>query len=127
MRKAALALEIVLAYVQARWLLHRRDVKATLAALRPRTEGGAQDVEAIPAGLRLGHATARTLSALPADSRCLMRSLVLSRLLDRRGIPSALVIGVRPGDTFGAHAWVEIAGRPVLPSGDDAFPRLVEL
>jgi transglutaminase superfamily protein len=125
--KAALAAEIVAAYVQARWLMRRRDLPTTLAALRPRTTGAPQAAGGVPAGQRLGRATVRTLSALPTDSRCLMRSLVLSRLLDRRGIASALVIGVKPGESFGAHAWVEIAGRPVLDPGGYAFPRLVEL
>jgi hypothetical protein len=56
-----------------------------------------------------------------------MRSLVLMALLDRRDIGSSLVIGVRPGERFGAHAWVELAGRPLLPRGESEFERFVEL
>jgi hypothetical protein len=55
-----------------------------------------------------------------------MQAMVLTSLLARRGIDNSLVIGVRPGDHFGAHAWVEVDGKPVLPRGDE-FPRLVEL
>ena len=56
-----------------------------------------------------------------------MRSLVLTAVLERRGIASRFVIGVRgAGDDFLAHAWVEYDGLPLLPAGDD-FERLTEL
>lgn len=127
-KKLALAAEIAIAYVRARWLLSRTDLPATLAALRSRTPvESPADAGGVAAGLRLGRATGRLLGALPADSRCLMQSLVLSQLLDRRGIASALVISVKPGDAFGAHAWVEVIGRPVLEPGADIYQRLVEL
>lgn len=52
-------------------------------------------------------------------TRCLTRSLVLWRLLARRGIPSELQIGVRKEEReLLAHAWVECAGRPVAETGD---------
>jgi len=70
---------------------------------------------------------ARTLALLPGDTRCLARSLVLTRLLARRGIPAKLVIGARTTPEFLAHAWVECAGHPVLAPGDESFGRLVEL
>ena len=67
------------------------------------------------------------LRLLPTDSRCLVRSLVLTRLLARRDIPSTLIIGVTAAPEFKAHAWVEHAGRPLLPSYGPMFARLVEL
>jgi hypothetical protein len=43
--------------------------------------------------------------------RCLPRSLALLRMLDRRGVPAALRIGVRKrGEQVAAHAWVEVGG-----------------
>ena len=75
----------------------------------------------------LGNAVTRTLAVMPGDTRCLARSLVLTRLLARRGIPAKLVIGVRASPSFLAHAWVEHAGGPVLAPGDESFGRLVEL
>jgi hypothetical protein len=75
----------------------------------------------------LGNAVARTLAVMPGDTRCLVRSLVLTRLLARRGIPASLVIGARAAPDFLAHAWVEHAGDPVLAPGDGSFGRLVEL
>ncbi len=64
---------------------------------------------------------------MPGDTRCLVRSLVLTRLLARRGIPAKLVIGARAAPDFLAHAWVEYDGDPVLSPGDGSFGRLVEL
>lgn len=47
-------------------------------------------------------------------SRCLARSLVLQRLLARQGIAAEVRIGVRKdAGTLAAHAWVEVAGRPL--------------
>ena len=76
---------------------------------------------------RLGRAVQLTLRLAPGDTRCLTRSLVLTQLLARRGIPAKLVIGARAKPSFTAHAWVEHAGHPVLPASDDSFGRLVEL
>ena len=45
-------------------------------------------------------------------TRCLHRSLLLHRWLQRDNLPSDLRIGVRlEGDAISAHAWVEIDGR----------------
>jgi hypothetical protein len=69
----------------------------------------------------------RLLWYMPGDTRCLVRSLVLTRLLARRGIQAKLVIGARTTPEFLAHAWVEHDGSPVLDPGDESFGRLVEL
>ncbi|MGH7481739.1 MAG: lasso peptide biosynthesis B2 protein, partial [Longimicrobiales bacterium] len=74
---------------------------------------------------RLGKVVGKTLGVLPTDSRCLIRSLVLVRLLTRRSIPSTLVIGVRKNSGFEAHAWVEHDGEPILPPGE--YTRLMEM
>jgi hypothetical protein len=77
--------------------------------------------------LRLGGAVSRTLAHLPSDSRCLVSSLVLSRLLERRGIDASVVVAIRSDPGFSAHAWVEHRGRPLLRPGDLGYERLVEL
>jgi hypothetical protein len=127
--KARLVIEIVRSYVRTRRALGGVDLRRALAELRP---GGSLDAhqlgrEEMVEAARLGVVVRRVLSPIPVDSRCLMQSLVLTQLLARRDIPSRLVIGVRPGEVFGAHAWVELEGRPVLPTGGDEFARLVEL
>jgi hypothetical protein len=127
-RRAALAAEIVAAYLRARRRLRREPIERVVAHLR--ADGPAptrQPAEALPEAARLGRAVVRTLAFLPGDTRCLRRSLVLTRLLARRGIPGRLVIGARTRPAFLAHAWVELDGVPVLATDDAAFGRLVEL
>lgn len=125
-RRAALAAEILAAYVSARRRLRHTALPVALAGLRgPARAVAAPD--AVATGRGLGRAVARTLAILPAESRCLVRALVLTRLLARRGIDSRLVIAVRPGERFAAHAWVEHGGEPLLPPGAPAFSRLVSL
>ncbi len=130
--KVALSGEILAQYVRVRLTVRRSDFRTALASLRGPpgnvTEPpGPVDARTLTAGLRLGRAVTRVLPLLPTDSRCLMRSLVLSSLLSRRGIPSRVVIGVRPGEGFGAHAWVELEGHPLLPPHPEQFERLVAL
>jgi len=128
--RARLALEILAAYLRARRALRRAPIASVMSTLR------AQPARAPIAGAgertlwearRLGYAVARTLALVPGDTRCLVRSLVLTRLLARRGIPAKLVIGARAAPEFLAHAWVEYEGDPVLSPGDGSFGRLVEL
>jgi hypothetical protein len=83
--------------------------------------------EARASALRLASAARRTLDLIPADSRCLMRSLVVTRLLARRGIDTKFVLAVTLDDGFGAHAWVEVDGKPVLEPASAPFERLAEL
>lgn len=56
----------------------------------------------------------------PIRAACLVRSLVLIRVLSGNGVAGTLQIGVRKGASsqFDAHAWVECNGFPVndLPS-----------
>jgi hypothetical protein len=131
-----LAVEILIAYGNARAAMRRAPVASAVASLR---QSGADSRHsqapvgerlgetALSEAFRLGRAVRLTLRLLPGDTRCLNRSLVLTQLLARRGIPAKLVIGARPAPSFLAHAWVEHDGQPVLPIGDGSFGRLVEL
>jgi Transglutaminase-like superfamily len=127
--RARLASEIVATYAQARRELRRAPIESVIAALRaePALAPLADPADGLEEARRLGWVVARTLRPLPGDTRCLTRSLVLTRLLARRGIPAKLVIGARPAPEFQAHAWVECEGEPVLSRGDGSFGRLVEL
>lgn len=127
--KVQLAVEIVVTYGQVRWWLWRTPLPETVSALRARRRerpGPVGRREQL-IGIRLGWIVARTVGLLPADSRCLVRSLVLTSLLARRGIDSSLVIGVKPQPDFAAHAWVETGGVPLLPARETTFSRLVEI
>jgi len=51
----------------------------------------------------------------PVNPTCLKKALVLSWLLGRWGIPTALRIGVsREEGKLRAHAWLDYAGEPIL-------------
>lgn len=128
--KLSLACEIVATYLRVRLLLTRDDLPTVLARLRsPRADRSAfaDALAEKAAAIRLGRAIGRTLSLVPGDSRCLMRSLVLTSLLARRGVDVRLVIGVATGPDFQAHAWVESDGIALLSPFEDAHERLVEL
>lgn len=128
--KIRLAAEVISVYARVRWLLLRRvSLPLTLAGLRGGSERAdiPPSVASIRVGFRLARIVNRTLGALPADSRCLVRSLVLVALLARREISSTLVIGVQVDPSFAAHAWVEAGDRPLLPTGGGRYTRLLEL
>ncbi len=117
--KLGLIAEIVATYCRVRWLLRRSSLPQTVAALRaPPVDHATPVQKPVRAGVRLGQAMGKTLRHIPFDSRCLMRSLVLTSLLARRDIESSLVIAVRSEPSFKAHAWVESDGVPLIePAG----------
>ena len=125
--KVSLILEILTAYATMLRVLGQKDVLGMVARAR-QVESGQRIADAFEhqEARRLGKVVGRTLGVLPTDSRCLIRSLVLVRILARRSVPSTLVIGVRKNSKFEAHAWVEHEGKAILPSGED-YTRLTEL
>jgi hypothetical protein len=120
-RRALLALEVLRAYGLARWLMRRRPLPEALAALRAtRARPGPPTDDRVPLGRHLAWATVRTIDPLPVDSRCLVRALVLTRLLARRSLACTFVLSAAPGPAFEAHAWVELDGQALLmPAGAD--------
>jgi len=66
-------------------------------------------------------------SIWPFRTTCLVRSMVLARMLRRRGYPAEVVIGVREDgveeDPRFAHAWVEVRDGP----GSPGYSELVRL
>ncbi len=128
-RKLALGAEILLAYGRARRRMAREGNARTLVALTrgaPAGERGSAAID-IAQARRLGRAVRRALWMLPEQRGCLARSLVLIDLLQRRGARATLVIGARADPTFRAHAWVELAGEPLLSPGGYGASRLAEL
>jgi transglutaminase-like putative cysteine protease len=125
--KLALAREVVAAYVRARRSLRRSGLRGALAELRMADPMPVPYADPVASGRRLGRIVSRLLALLPTDSRCLSQSLVLTRLLAIRGIESRLILGVQPGDSFAAHAWVEYDGVPLLSPGAGNFEELVAL
>ena len=127
--RLALGGEVLGTYRRARRLMRTQNLARALEDLRTT---GAPPAPIDPqeqrfAAARLGRAVVLILALLPTDRRCLVRSLTLSGLLARRGIPARLVLGVRPDSEqpFLAHAWVEYGGEPV--TSDEGYNRLHEL
>jgi hypothetical protein len=129
-RRLQLTAEILAAYLRVRLAMRGEDAELAVRTLRERAEAPPPSSwgksEELVAAWRLARVTKRVLGPLPADSRCLFRSLTLMSLLQRRGIENVLVIAVRP-QPFGAHAWIEVDGQPVLPEADPRYERLLEL
>ena len=121
--------EIGTTYWRARWWLLRLNYSAAVGAARAvavtRSAPATPEQQTVM-GIRLGRAVQRTLRLVPFDSRCLVKALVLTRMLSRRGIDSSFVIGVRARSDFAAHAWLERDGAALLPTAPD-FHRLSEL
>ena len=125
LEKLLLVAEILATYVRVRVLLWRHDLPRVIAGLRGLGRGAQPHADSEWEWFRYGNATVRVLEALPADARCLMRSLTLMTVLARRGIASTVVIGVRTSDGFGAHAWIERDTRALLWPGE-GYERLAE-
>ena len=125
--KLGLAWEVVNSFVRARSAMRGSEIRATVARLREVEPVRGTVSDPLVTGHRLGRVVRRTLAVVPGDTRCLTQSLVLTRLLAARGVDSRLVIGVKPGEAFAAHAWVEHDGVPLLPPGSEGFEELVRL
>jgi hypothetical protein len=120
-----LGAEILRDYARAYRLMRTAPLAEALGRLRSHAAAPSPPTpEQHATALRLGRAVMLILRLLPTDRRCLVRSLVVSGVLARRGIPAELVLGVRPNSSepFMAHAWVEHGGECVLP--DEGFSRL---
>jgi hypothetical protein len=124
--RVRLAVEILVTYLVVRLVLRRAPIAVAVARLRS-GPGASQRLGTLTESRRLGRAVGRTLRWAPGDTRCLVRSLVLTRMLARRGIEARLVIAARARPEFLAHAWVEHDGEPILDPGDSSFGRLVEI
>jgi hypothetical protein len=111
-----LAAEVLATYARVRWLMSRHDIVYVVTVLRAGIDARIESSTARRLATRLDRPVGRTLAVLPADSRCLIRSLVVLRMMARRGARCELALGARSGTQFQAHAWIEHDGEPVLPT-----------
>src|SRR5690348_12403825 len=95
------AAEIVATWALVHWWLRTRSVTDAVAAARaPLDRPTTHSAVSGDAPQRLGHAVERTLGALRIGNSCLARSLILTRLLARRGLETTVVLGVRARPGF---------------------------
>jgi hypothetical protein len=95
----------------------RRDLRRSPLpeVVRSLASAGDARLDSVPP-TELGRAVDRTLRLFGRHATCLVGSLVLFRLLRRRGEDAEVVIGLPVGvPTHVAHAWVEVDGRDVGP------------
>lgn len=104
--------ELVWELGRARWELRRRpfkEIAGTLGAV-----GGLTPFEVAPhpLPLRVKGFIESLVPLLPWESLCLVQALAARRVLDRRGVPTTLYLGVRrEGEALKAHAWLRWGSR----------------
>lgn len=100
---------------KAQWALRHRPTGALLDDWSVGQATGEADPRQLPRAREIGDAVRRVALYGITRPQCLARSLAISALLEREGIPGAIVrIGVRPDDArLAAHAWVEFSGEIV--------------
>jgi hypothetical protein len=112
--------ELVLAYAWV-WLGLRRRSLAELSSESRPASAEAETMEATTQLIRLRQLTDLVLQRRPFRASCLVRALVLQRLLRRRGVATQLVITVaRAGSGLRGHAETR------LRSASDPAPVLLE-
>ena len=120
-RRRGIVLEAAIALAVASLRLKLRpfrEVAARIGQQQP-TEFRARDHSVPREALRIAEAIAIASRNLPWSPKCLPQAIAAKRLLDRRGVGSALYFGVRPAlSEFEAHAWVGVGGRIIV--GDEA-------
>ena len=110
-QKLVLATRVWLAYARVRRGLRSAELPVAVARL-----GDVRCSRRRHAPGRLSRAVERTLRVAPDDPTCLVRSLMLFRLLREQGDEAQIVIGLPEQPTsHEAHAWVELDGHVVGP------------
>jgi hypothetical protein len=95
-------------------MLRALPLDRTLSVLTPHATATKHDDDVLSTIERVTDTFTRELPLL--QTACLKRALMRYVLLRRHGYAASFEIGVRPGGTdgFEAHAWVTLAGRPIM-------------
>jgi hypothetical protein len=112
-----LAVEAVAELTRASLELRLVAAPRTLGLLGTVSGRGADEevaAEELRVARRVGYAVARQARRLPWKPTCLRQALAMRRMLARRGVPCRVHFGVRNVAERKAHAWVTVAGQPVL-------------
>jgi hypothetical protein len=94
--------------------LRRRELRRTGFRPNELASLGGAGAEDIAKARRLGRIVNIAVSRAAGPENCLLRSLMLIRLLDRHRIAGIIRLGALPDRPFAtAHAWVEVGSEPV--------------
>ncbi|HEX2313999.1 MAG TPA: lasso peptide biosynthesis B2 protein [Thermomonospora sp.] len=111
--------------IAARIAVGAAHVLALLPPRRLRVVLGVLSRGAEPAGYAQAEAARTAVLAVSlaclGSRGCLPRSLAITVLCRMRGVWPTWCVGVRTRPPFGAHAWVEAAGRPVGEQVPDGY------
>jgi Transglutaminase-like superfamily len=114
--RVVLSSVVLLAPIQV--MLKSRGLKRTARLLAERSDrplGASDRAEAAS----IAEAVSLVAGRRVVGALCLGRSLLLWFLLRRRGMDAQLVVGTNAvGDTWMAHAWVELDGQPINDVAD---------
>jgi hypothetical protein len=129
-QKITLAIEALFAVARARMNLHRTRPDDVLALNRA-VAGAAVPLpdEAIGAGCAaVAFAIPRIAMRVPWRADCLVRALAGQQMLRRRGIASAIVVGIakHADGTFESHAWLARDGVIILGGEVSRFEPLLD-
>jgi hypothetical protein len=116
-------IEAVAQLTRASVELKLRSPPQAMALLKSRGEDGEADAQRLREATAVGRDVERVARHLPWHPTCLRQALAAQRMLTGRGIPSRLHLGVSIAHE--AHAWVTVAGHPVV--GDVELERYVAL
>ena len=115
------ALEGAFELIRATLELRLRAASRAVALLGELQADGAPDDSVAATKLReaerVGGTVAHLARVLPWHPTCLRQALAVQRMLRRRKIPCRLHLGVTHPSVGTAHAWVTVAGQPVVGSG----------
>ena len=103
-------LEVRSLLLGARWSCRRSSPDQIWRGMQQIPTCAAPLVRPFASGARLeAHA-----SELLGPDSCLPQAIAMAALLKRHGHGGTLVLGVRPGPSLLAHAWVELHGIPIV-------------
>jgi hypothetical protein len=112
-RRIEAAFELTRASLEL-WLLPPASAVKLLGVPGPvRAEAQVAD-ERMDEAVRTGRAVGRVAARLPWHPTCLRQAVAAQRMLRRRGIACTLHLGVTSARVGEAHAWVSVAGEPVV-------------
>lgn len=120
-RRRWLAIEALGALLRARLDTARAPAHYTKFLGEMGGEARAPDEEQQRIAVEIGRVVANVAARMPFRALCLQQALAVRRMLDRRGVPAVVYLGLAKeahGGQRDAHAWVEAGSRVVSGNMD---------
>lgn len=99
--------------------------RGSMGKLCPQNHAGPEGFSVTGEDHYLARVVERAALRLPLEMKCLPRAMALHWILRRRGRPSTLLIGVRPGAVRGGlddlHAWVDLGRQTLIGASAETY------